>query len=55
MIRHDMATLAIQARRYREAVAHLQLAAKYMPDEPRIRKNLELAKRALERQRSGNR
>lgn len=55
MIRNDMATLAIQARRYREAVAHLQLAARYMPDEPRIRKNLELAKRALERQRIRNR
>jgi hypothetical protein len=55
MIRNDMATLALKSRRYREAVAHLQLAAKYMPGEPRIQKNLELALRALERQRIRNR
>ena len=55
MIRNDMATLALKSGRYREAVAHLQLAARYMPDEPRIRKNLELAKRALERQGMQNR
>ncbi len=58
MIRNDMATLALKSGRYAEAVGHLELAARYLPGESRIRRNLDLAKRALEQSRlrgSGNR
>ncbi len=42
---HDMATVAIQDGDYAGAVEALEKAARWMPDEPRIQRNLELARR----------
>lgn len=46
---HDMATVSIQDGDYREAVEALEKAAHWMPDEPRIQRNLELARRLADR------
>ncbi len=52
IIRNDLATLALKTGQYDQAVDHLEKADELMPNEPRIQKNLELAKAWLQRQRT---
>ncbi len=47
---HDMATISIQQGDYQAAVEALEKAARWMPDEPRIQHNLELARRLAGKQ-----
>jgi hypothetical protein len=47
IVRNDLGTIHLKTGHYAEAVEELEKAAALMPNEPRIKKNLELAKRWL--------